>query len=148
MITQDFTTIILVDQSRREVFDAINNTRAWWQGEIEGNTDKLNDEFSYRSGDVHYSKQKITEFIPAKKVVWLVTDSQLNFVEHKTEWTGTEIIFEISEVNSKTQLRFTHRGLAPAIECYGGCSRGWTRLIQESLFNLITTGKGKEVFKV
>ena len=146
MTKQDFTTSITVDQSTQEVFDAINNIRDWWHGEIEGNTDTLNAEFSYRFADVHYSKQKITELVPGKRVVWLVTDSQLNFVEHKSEWTGTEIIFEIAQVNNKMQVRFTHHGLVPAFECYGGCSNGWTKLIQESLVSLITTGKGKEVF--
>lgn len=146
MTTQDFTTTISVDQTPLQVFDAINNTRGWWHGQIEGSTDTLNAEFSYRFADVHYSKQKITELVPGKKVVWLVTDSQLNFVKDKDEWTGTEIIFEISELNNKTQIRFTHKGLVPGFECYGGCSNGWTKLIQESLVSLISTGKGKEVF--
>jgi len=106
----------------------------------------LNEEFTYRFADVHYSKQKITELIPDKKAVWLVIDSKLNFVQHKSEWTGTEIIFEISEADDKTVLRFTQRGLVPGMECYGGCSNGWTKLVQESLYSLITTGRGKEVF--
>ena len=146
MTTTDFTTTILVDQSPKEVFNAINNVRSWWQGEIEGNTDKLNEEFAYRMDDIHYSKQKVVEFIPNKRVVWLVTDSRLNFIEDKSEWTGTKIIFEITEVKNKTQLRFTHVGLAPEIECYDACSNAWGALIQKSLFSLITTGKGKKVF--
>jgi hypothetical protein len=142
----DFTTIILVNQTPKEVFDAVNNVSAWWQGEIEGSTHKLNDEFTYRMEDIHYSKQKVVEMIPNEKVVWLVTDSKLNFINDKTEWTGTKISFEISEINNKAQLRFTHLGLAPNIECYDACSNGWSLLIQQSLFSLITTGKGKKVF--
>ena len=142
----DFTTILLVDQTPKEVFDAINHVRGWWQGEIKGSTDKLNDEFTYEMGEVHYSKQKLVEVIPGKKVVWLVTDSRLNFTKDKSEWTGTKISFEISEINNKTQLRFTHLGLVPANECYGNCSTAWSQLIQHSLFSLITTGKGKDVF--
>ena len=146
MTTTDFTTTILVDQSPKEVFNAINNVRGWWQGEIEGNTDKLNEEFTYRVEGIHFSKQKLVEVIPNRKVVWLITDSKLDFIEDKTEWTGTKIIFEISEVKNKTQLRFTHEGLAPEVECYDACSNAWGALIQKSLFSLITTGKGVKVF--
>ena len=128
----DFSTIILVNKTPEEVFNAINNVRGWWQGEIEGSTDKLNDEFTYWMKAFHYSKQKIVEIIPNKKVVWMVTESKLNFLNDKSEWNGTKIIFEISEINNKTQVRFTHQGLVPDIECYGACSNGWSRLIQES----------------
>ena len=146
MSKPDFIATILVDQTPEEVFHAVNNVRGWWSGEIEGNTEKLNDEFSYRSGEFHFSKQKLIEVVPEKKVVWLVTESQLNFVKNKNEWTGTKIYFEISEQDTKTQLRFTHQGLIPGIECFGGCSNAWGKLIQQSLFSLITTGKGKKIF--
>jgi Activator of Hsp90 ATPase homolog 1-like protein len=146
MTTTDFTTTIFVDQNPKEVFNAINNVRGWWQGEIAGNTDKLNDEFTYRMEEFHFSRQKLVEVIPNKKIVWLVTESKLNFVKNKSEWTGTKIIFEISEKNNKTQLSFTHSGLVREFECYGGCSNAWSELIQKSLFSLITTGKGKKVF--
>lgn len=136
----------MVDNSAHEVFDAINNVRAWWHGEIKGDTDKLNDEFTYQMKEFHFSKQKVVELIPDKKVVWLVTDSKLTFVKKQDEWTGTKIIFDISEVGDKTQLRLTHEGLVPEFECYGGCSSGWSSLVQKSLYSLITTGKGKEVF--
>ena len=143
MEQQDFTTSILVDQAPMEAFDAINNVRGWWPGEIEGNTTKLDDEFIYRYKKIHYSKQKLLEVIPGNKVVWLVTDSSLNFVENKTEWTGTKIIFEISEKNNKTQVRFTHQGLIPQYECFDSCSNAWSDIIKNGLRNLLTTGKGK-----
>ncbi len=144
--TTDFTTTFFVDQTPKHVFDAVNNVAGWWQGDVEGGIDKLDDEFTYRMKDFHYSKQKLIEVVADKKIVWLVTDSKLNFLENKSEWTGTTIIFDISRINNKTQLRFTHKGLVPDFECYNSCSNGWSRLIQESLFSLITTGKGKNVF--
>jgi hypothetical protein len=146
MTTSNYTITIVIDSSPNQVFNAINNVRGWWQGEIEGRTDKLNDEFVYRMKEIHFSKQKLVEIIPDKKIVWLVTDSNLNFVKNRNEWTGTKIIFEISEADNKTQVRFTHEGLVPQIECYEGCSGAWEQLIQESLFSLITTGKGTKVF--
>ncbi len=141
-----FTTTFFVNQSPEEVFAAINNVRGWWQGEIEGNTTQLGDEFSYRMGDVHFSKQKIVEFIPNEEITWLIKDSNLSFTKKTDEWTGTSISFEIAEINNKTQVRFTHVGLVPQIECYGGCSSAWEQLVQESLHSLITTGKGTKVF--
>ena len=146
METSNFTTTILVDNSKEEVFNAINDVRNWWQGEVEGRTDQLNAEFSYSVPGIHFSKQKIVEIIPNEKIEWLITDSKLSFVKDQTEWTGTKIVFEISDVNNKTQVRFSHLGLVPEFECYGDCSNAWGKLIQESLFSLITTGKGVNVF--
>ena len=72
MEAKSYATSFTVDQSPQEVFDAINNVRGWWSGEIQGDTEKLGAEFTYRFQDVHRSKQKITELIPGKKVVWRV----------------------------------------------------------------------------
>ncbi|MDR3679194.1 MAG: SRPBCC domain-containing protein [Flavipsychrobacter sp.] len=146
MQQSNFTTTILVDQTPEQVFNAINNVREWWQGEIEGSTTKLNDEFSYKVADVHFSKQKVTELVPNQRVVWLVTDSSLNFISDKSEWTGTRIIFDIAKQDGKTKLTFTHEGLVPQIECFDACSNAWNQLVKQSLMSLITTGKGVKIF--
>jgi hypothetical protein len=146
MTTSSFTTTLTVDQSAQQAFDAINNVRGWWHGEIEGSANQAGDEFTYRMKHFHFSKQKVAELRPDEKVAWLVTDSNLSFTDKKNEWTGTKIIFEISEANGKTQIVFTHDGLVPQFECYGDCSNGWSDLIHKSLFSLITKGKGVRVF--
>ena len=138
-----FTTSFTVDQTPNEVFTAINNVRGWWSGEIDGDADRPGAEFTYRYNDMHRSTQQVTEFVPGKKVVWHVTDAQLTFAKDKTEWIGTDIVFEIARKNGKTELRFTHVGLVPAFECYGGCSGAWGALVEGNLRNLITTGKNQ-----
>jgi uncharacterized protein YndB with AHSA1/START domain len=143
MKNQDFTITISVGRSPEEVFAAINNVRGWWSGEIEGQTDKLGAEFTYRYKDMHRSKQKVTEFIPGKKIVWRVLDSQLSFLKDNREWTGTEIAFDISAKTGGTEVRFTHAGLKPQIECFGTCSNAWGMLVNGNLRKLITTGKAQ-----
>ncbi len=143
MTKKDFTLTLSVDKSPEEVSDAICNVRGWWSGEIDGITDKPGAEFTYRYKDLHRSTQKITEWVPGKKVVWHVLDGRINFVKDKTEWTGTDIVFEITKKGDETELRFTHVGLVPAFECYGDCSGAWGFYIKDSLRSLIATGRGQ-----
>lgn len=139
---RNYTTHFTVDESPEEVFAAINDVRGWWSREIEGRTDRLDNEFTYRYQDLHLSTQKVTEFVPGKRVVWHILHANLNFVDDKDEWNGTDIVFEITKKANKTELRFTHVGLVPAIECYGKCSGAWHYYINESLRSLITIGQG------
>jgi hypothetical protein len=107
---------------------------------IEGATDEP-------GKDIRRSTQKIMELTPGQKVIWHVTDSRLNFVERKTEWTCTGMVFEIARKDGKTELRFTHVGLVSAFECYGGGSGASGFYTDSSLHRLITTGKGQRIRK-
>ena len=138
----NFVTAFSVDQTPHEAFAAIINVRGWWSEEIEGSTDKLGDEFTYRYKDVHYSKMKLIEVVPDKQVVWLVLDNYFNFTEDKSEWKGTKVIFEVAQKGDKAEIRFAHLGLVPEYECFDVCSNAWGSYINGSLRSLITTGKG------
>jgi hypothetical protein len=143
MKTKNFTTTILVDQTPQEAFDAINDVRGWWSGEIEGRTDALGAEWAYSYKKLHRTTQKITEFVPGKKIVY----SHIGFVHDKSEWDGTDIVFEIAskrdQSGDKTEIRFTHVGLVPTIECYDGCSGAWGFYVNESLRDFIAKGNGQ-----
>ena len=146
MTTQDFTWALVTDQSPKEVFQAITNVRSWWSGyyaeEFTGDTEKLNDEFTFSAGGgAHYTKQRLIEVIPNKRVVWLITHSALSFLDKPDEWLGTKVIFEISRKGNKTELVFTHEGLTPTVECYDACAPAWTQYLQNKLLPIITTGK-------
>jgi hypothetical protein len=159
MENQNFSLTLKVNENPRHVFDSINNVRGWWSEEIEGNTEKLNDEFNYHFEDIHRCELKIIESIPNKKVVWYVKDnyfksgifdvtSENQTVENKfgiekVEWVDTKISFEIKEKDGKTELRFIHLGLVPDYECFDACSSGWSHYIGQSLYSLITTGSGQ-----
>jgi hypothetical protein len=138
MKNNDFTTSILVKQSPEEVFQTILNVRSWWSGlyneSFEGKSEKIGDEFSFRAGEgMHFTKQKLVEVIPNKKVTWLVTESNLSFVDKVDEWTGTRLTFDISKEGEKTKIVFTHIGLVPQFQCYDSCAPAWTQYIQEQL---------------
>ena len=70
MQSQNFTSTFMVQQTPAEVFEAINYVSGWWTGEIEGETNEVGDEFTYRYPGAHYSKQKVTELVPGKRVAW------------------------------------------------------------------------------
>jgi hypothetical protein len=142
MNNTDFAKTLLVDKSPEEVFKAINYVRGWWSEEIEGSTEKLNDEFTYHYQDIHSCKMKLIEVIPDKKVTWLVLENYFKFTDDKSEWIGNKIIFEISENATKTQIHFTQVGLTPGYECFNICSNAWTNYLENSLTSLISLGKG------
>jgi len=153
MINNSYTTAVEIQLSPRDVFNKLNDVSNWWaksaieaisgqKTEFSGQSSKLNDEFIIRSGNRHYSKQKLVEFIPTRKVVWLVVESKLNWIQkNKNEWTGTKMIFEISSKGNKTMLKFTHEGLFPEHECYSNCALGWDMLIKERLYNFMFNSK-------
>lgn len=143
MNRKDFTTTILVDQTPQKTFEAINDVRSWWSGEVDGDTDKLGAEFTYTVPGVHRSVQKIAELVPGKSVVWKVVDARLDFVKDKKEWIGTDIVFEIAKHGEQTEIRFSHKGLIPTFECYDACSNGWAVLVEKNLRNRILTGKAQ-----
>jgi hypothetical protein len=142
MESQNYSSTFTVEQTPIEVFDAINNVRGWWTGEIIGDADEVGDEFSYRYPGAHYSKQRVTELVPAKKVAWRVVDAFLDGNANPGEWTGTEITFEITSSAKGSDVRFSHLGLAPDLECFDSCSSAWGFFVNASLRRLITTGEG------
>lgn len=142
MKAQDFTNTIWVEQTPAAAYNTILNVRKWWSGlhdeSFEGNSEKPGDEFSFHAGGgAHYTKQKLVEAVPDQKVVWLVTEANLSFVDKTDEWEGTRISFEISKEAGKTKIVFTHIGLVPAFECYNACAPAWTQYMQERLTTAI-----------
>jgi Activator of Hsp90 ATPase homolog 1-like protein len=142
MDDQSFTTAFRVTATPDEVFAAINDVRGWWSGEITGDTDHLGAEFTYRYQDMHRSTQRITEFAPGERVVWLVVDSYLSFIEDHAEWNGSHIAFDIAQAGGDTRLTFTHEGLTPDVACYDNCAPAWEFYIAQSLRKFISTGVG------
>lgn len=143
MNSQSYTSTILADVTPEQAFTAIADFRAWWSEEIEGPTDRLNEAFFYHYKDIHLCKLKLIERIPHSRLVYYVMENQFNFISDQTEWVGTRLVFDIADEDGKTRVTFTHEGLVPAYACYEVCQDAWTGYIQNSLYKLITSGKGQ-----
>jgi Activator of Hsp90 ATPase homolog 1-like protein len=141
-----FSTTISVDATPDEAFAAITDVRGWWSHDVEGRTDTVGAEFTFRGEDVHRSRIKVIALVPGRRVVWHVLDTYMSFIEDQMEWKDTLIVFEIS-TDRGTQVRFTHEGLLPVLECFDICSNAWGFFINNSLHDLINTGHGQPMQK-
>ena len=104
----EFTTNVLPG----EALDAISRVNEWWTTDFDGSSRKLNDIFTVHFGDVSVNF-KIIDFIPGKKVVWLVTDCDLTWLTDRKEWKNTILQWNVSTAGNVTKVRMTHIGLAP-----------------------------------
>jgi hypothetical protein len=140
MKKQSYSTSIEVAADPAEVFGhIIHDIPKYWPEDFEGASNKLNDEFVFTSGGgMHYSKHKVIEFEPNKKVAWLVTDSMRK--PDNFEWTGTKMIFELTAKGDYTLLTFTYDGLVPDDES-DRLAMLCDMVIKENLYNVITNGK-------
>ena len=138
MTHEYYTTSFTVAESPEQVFAAINDVRAWWTGAIEGDSKNVGDVFVYKYLPEHVSTQRVTELVAGRRVAWHVDDAFLSFIENGTEWTDTDITFDIERKDDLTEVQFAHIGLVPAVECYDACSSAWTYYIGGSLRALIS----------
>jgi activator of Hsp90 ATPase-like protein len=138
----DFSSTITVNISANEAIKKISKIPEWWGVTFTGNAEKQGDEFVIKMSSEAFFNFTVEELIPGKRLVWLVNDCYMPWYSDKTEWTGTRLIFDLDEQNGETQIRFTHEGLTPDVECYKDCEPGWTHWIKTSLFSYLTTGKG------
>jgi len=138
----NFTSSISANISADESIKMIGNVPGWWGVTFSGNSEKQNDQFLVKMGGDSFFDFTVTELIPGKRVVWLVTDCHMPWYADKKEWANTRLIFELSEMSGVTTLNFVHEGLTPDVECYKDCVPGWTHWIKTSLFSYLTTGAG------
>lgn len=142
MSTRDFTTGFTVEQAPDAVFAAVCNVRGWWSADITGDANRVGDRFVHRVRDLHRCEIAIKQMVPGSKIVWTVLDNHFSFTRDASEWTGTDIVFEIARVGDRTELCLTHVGLVPEYECYDVCHDGWTTYVT-SLRDLVATGTGQ-----
>lgn len=139
-ITTDFEWEIQSMKTTEEVFKILLDVRKWWSGfyseEINGKDERVDDVFTFKAGN-HYSKQRLVQLIPQKRIVWEVVESNLGFVDNNYEWLNTQLIFIITKLEDSTKVLFVHKGLTPMLECFQACSSVWTWYFENRLSPLL-----------
>jgi len=146
MKNQDYYTDFITASSPKEAYKKISDVSGWWAKHFEGKSEKPGDVFTVRfgpNGEKDMYKLQVIEATTAKKIVWKVIDSKQDWVKNSSEWTGTEIVWDITPEKEGTKITMTHKGLNLTLECYKTCVGGWTYLMAKSLSELLQENVGK-----
>jgi hypothetical protein len=141
MDTQDYSIRIRADIPAGEAFARIQNVAAWWTKSFTGQVRQPGDTFTVRFGST-FVDFSVAEVVPDRKIIWQVASSSLPWLKNPDEWTGTQVVWDVSQTGATTQIRMTHVGLAPQAECYDRCEAGWDFFVGQSLHKLLTHGPG------
>ncbi len=121
--------------SPAQVFDAlttIEGLSGWWAEQTSGETGIGGViEFRFGPGGIDMA---VRELVPDKLVRWEV-------VGGPAEWIGTEVTFELRQVDGFTIVLFEHTGWREPVEFMHHCSTKWATFLL-SLKQLVETGRG------
>jgi len=125
----------ITSSSPDEVFAALTTLEGlsgWWASDTSGDTEP-GGVIAFRFAPGGFD-MKVVQLEPGKKVVWEVVDGP-------AEWIGTEVSWELSQVDDYTIILFAHRGWAEQVEFMYHCSTKWATFLL-SLKQLLETGTG------
>ncbi len=143
MSAKDYNCTFRVPKTAQEVYHAAGNVAGWWMANAEGSTKAADDVFDIRLSETSWVSFRVTEAIPGRRLVWLVTDCLLDWLKDIKEWKDTTITFEITANDGGAQVSMTHAGITPDVECYESCRKGWDQYVGTSLVKLIMEGEGQ-----
>jgi hypothetical protein len=138
MLKTKYTVAIEIAKSPDNVFKHLIDLSKWWPEEFLGEKIKLNSAFVFKTGDGHYSKNKVIELVPNKKLVWLTTESKRQ--SDNFDWTGTKMIFDLTPKGNNTILKFTYDGVVNENE-YDRLVQVCDMTVKEMFYNFIMNGK-------
>ena len=125
-----------------EVYDAlatIKGVAGWWTRETSGNSEPGgNIKFRFLTSEgkeIGYMDCEVIALEPGKKVHW-------RFTAGPGEWIGTDVEFNLAQVDDYTIVQFAHKNWRELSEFTGHCSTKWAVFLL-SLKEYVETGKGK-----
>ena len=145
MSEQSYQSSFTANTSPAEAFAKISRVSEWWAKNFEGRSQQPGDVFTvkFRSGDRFTAR--VAEMQPDTKITWEFIDTYQGWVKDPTEWVGTQLLWEITPRQDGVEVKMTHAGLVPELECFDQCSKSWHYLMQESLSQLLNEGQGRPV---
>lgn len=144
----DYQKSIEVQKPADEVYDAITkHISDWWSNDLTGSARDAGDCFTIAFGKTKKTME-ISEVIPNQKVVWTCVQAYIDMssLANKSEWTGTQLIWQLNTEHRNTTLTFLHKGLNQNLQCYNVCETGWNTFLA-SLESYLKTGKGNPYLK-
>ncbi len=141
MMSRDYSATIEANVPVTDAFERISKVSEWWTKGFSGESSRIGDRFTVRFGDT-FVDFTISELEPDTRIAWDVTDCNLAWIDDKTEWKGTRIVWELAPKNGATEVRMTHVGLLPDLECYDNCKGGWNFYVTKSLQKLLAENIG------
>jgi uncharacterized protein YndB with AHSA1/START domain len=145
MKEQSYQSSFTAPVSPKEAMEKISCVPEWWGKDFEGKSQKLNDVFTVRFPNGDRYQAKVVEIQPESKITWEFIDAYQGWVKDQAEWVGTKILWEVTPQQEGVEVKMTHAGLVPELECFETCSHGWQYLMHESLSKLLNEGKGHPV---
>ena len=122
------------------VFDALatlDGPKDWWTPLVTGSAETGSTlRFDFQGVD-GYTLMRVDHAVRPSSVQWTCVGATL-----LPDWIGTVIEFDLTERGpGGCELRFRHRGLTPALECFDLCESGWNYYLP-SLKAYAETGQG------
>ncbi|HEY3378937.1 MAG TPA: SRPBCC domain-containing protein [Armatimonadota bacterium] len=119
--------------SRQKLYDAITTEQGisrWWdKPTLVDNAEGLVLEFN--PGPEHGTlRMKVLETVDGKRVAWQCISTHPES-SPAFAWTGTHIIFEITEKDDMAVLNFYHTGWDEHSEYLGFCNFGWGQALSK-----------------
>jgi uncharacterized protein YndB with AHSA1/START domain len=145
----DFRTTVRLAAPLHSVYQALTTQAGlagWWTDDCTiGTREGDENEFRFPRSSF-FARFKIRRLVPDSLVEWECLDSlhpaESGF-KNRRDWVGTKVKFELRAADSAaTELRFTHVGLLPRLECNGTCRNVWWHFLHQSLRTYMETGTG------
>ncbi|HTR30800.1 MAG TPA: alpha/beta fold hydrolase [Puia sp.] len=138
---QSYQCRLSVSRPLLESYAGINQVSSWWAKDLEGSPESVGGSFTTHFGET-WCRFEVTGLVPGKAITWHAVDCHMDLLKDKKEWKDTEIIWELEGDGDRTEIRMTHAGLRPGLECFHDCTNGWNFFLKESLVNFLEGKKG------